>query len=588
MSYGGSPQQRGFPATFRTKLGIDDDGTRHVIVESLVGDNWQQVARLGSVETDKFLTNESMGGYRYKHHEHKQASGVATEYFMLRMSTGGDGTSIVAGNYDAPVNYLASGEGGWQLVYKTDVDTTDDTGDKGGSFVEVTEFITTATLKESTLLETISVDCSEAVSDVAFNTTVLSNDLSTIHSKHQTQLTFDSLQDDEQRFKLELTAGTNVLPFPQGYPLGEGETCTLRYQFNRPIKLRTNSDGTVWGTVHGKKLVLEQTATQEWASGVFGAMEVDVADIDTLDTSDLTLGKEINVTNAVTLPIPPVPEYTFYTPEQAKAVHDIEISGFDSDITVSNDTYVPIFKDSFGRVLLSFNGFLNTYKLTCIDSGDAYFDVLLEEVSGTHNAHFAAGKADISVEWDVTGGVSTATISVNGVSRSNFLNTNSNTQVPKYAVICSKGFRDLTVNRGDVQILDANTGSEDLTDTKVIVGKMHFNGAELEDISPPKDVFFGGSESGDRRWLQNLTVRHSEVVYVAPQLVEAYQLLVSSYAKKLRVRYTSDEQVTNPVSLLFPSGDIFELSHAGDDVEFSKIGSVWYYINMRNNEKGEF
>ncbi len=429
MSYGGPQLQRGFPATFRTKLGIDDDGTRHVIVESLVGDTWQPVARLGSVETDKFLTNESMGGYRYKHHEHKQASGVAAEYSMLRMSTGGDGTSVVAGNYDAPVHYLASGEGGWQLIHRTDVDTTDDTGDRGDSFVEVTEFITTVTPQESTLLDTISVDCSEAVSDVAFNTTVLSNDLSTVHSKHQTQLTFDSLPDDEQRFKLELTAGINVLPFPQSYPVAEGETCTLRYQFNRPVKLRTDNDGIVWGTVHGKKLVFEQAATQEWASGALGAMEVDVADIDTLDTSDLTLGKEINVTS---------------------------------------------------------------------------------------------------------------------------------------------------------------TGSEGLADTKVIVGKMRFNGAELEDISSPKDVFFGGSESGDRRWLQTLTIRHAEVVYVAPQLVGDHQLLVSSYARKLRVRYTSDIRVTNPISLLFPSGDIFELSHAGDDVEFSKIGSVWYYANTRNNEKGEF
>ncbi len=257
-------ESRVFPETFRTALGVDDDGTRHVIVESLVGNQWQQIGRFGSFETDKFLTNEMMGGFRYKHHSHKQDSGVAAEYFMLRMSSGGDGTSVICGNYDGDTNYLATGAGGWQIVSKTEEDISLETGDKQGNYESFTDFTVTTLLEGNMIMSTMDVECEEDISEVGFNTTIISSDLTTVFSKHQKQQTYDALSDENQRFKFDFVAGTNVLPLSQPFPLGSGETVTIRYQFKKPVKLRTNNDGSVWGHLRGKTLTVEQVATREW------------------------------------------------------------------------------------------------------------------------------------------------------------------------------------------------------------------------------------------------------------------------------------------------------------------------------------
>ncbi len=296
---GGVDEERLLPDTFRSLLGIDADGTRHIIIESFVGGQWQQMARLGSVETDKFLTNEMMGGLRYKHHSHKQASGVATEYFMIRMSTGGEGKSVVCGNYDGDMNYLATGTGGWQIVSKTNEDVDLDTGDKLGGYVAFTDFIVTATLKEHMIIATMDVDCEEVINEVGFNVTVLSNDLSTVLSKHQKQQTYDALSDEEQRFKFDFVEGVNVLPLAQDYPLGSDEIITIRYQFKAPVKLLTNSDGSVWCHLRGKKITLEKVATQEWieSGGNSERIEYTYEELGALLHSDLKIGDLATITN---------------------------------------------------------------------------------------------------------------------------------------------------------------------------------------------------------------------------------------------------------------------------------------------------
>lgn len=232
--------ERLFPETFRSSLGVDEDGSRHVVIESFIDGNWVQISRLGSVETDKFLTNEAMGGYRYKHPTEVTGIGQATEYFMMRMSPSGDGKSTVHGNYDAAEpNLLASNSAGFKLSLKSDTDSWF-TVEGGDQYFETTGFSLPILATDDSLITHMTLTTDTAFVDVPFNVKIMDETGTVVYSKHQWQQLYDNRTEEQQKFKISGEVGAVSLPMPQPFPFAEGDNYNVVYEFKQPVRLLGN------------------------------------------------------------------------------------------------------------------------------------------------------------------------------------------------------------------------------------------------------------------------------------------------------------------------------------------------------------
>jgi len=221
---------------------------------------WSHVLTFGSVYTSMFITEKAFGGYR-------GLGADGYEYFIGRISTGGDGRSVILGSFDT-MNYLACTEG-YKMVIKTDIDYLSENYANPTFFLSKSYIEFNVQPEEDVLLDKFTLKTNLAYSDVYFNTAVYNDDGSILYSD-----LFDDDKDQgmwargkrSEKFKFNITTtgvSKNTFLLPQPIPVRAGQIIKVKYWFSKPLLIGHSDTDNVFKGILGKKLKTTLVATEE-------------------------------------------------------------------------------------------------------------------------------------------------------------------------------------------------------------------------------------------------------------------------------------------------------------------------------------
>jgi len=307
---------------------------------------------------------------------------------------------------------------------------------------------------------------------------------------------------------------------------------------------------------------------------------------DDIDQSQLITGDEVYITKKQVVEVPPVSDFDIYGEGvEAPPIEDLEIIDLKTTIAPHINEYTPILRDTSGRVLLSFNGALDTYKVVVQYTSDAWHEHLIPITDQEHALLYAAGAVQLTLQWRPFGftGVYQLGLWLDGIGKWYFMGLPELIkESPRYGGVLSKGFRNLTVvnieSPEPLEFIDANLVTYETTDTDIVIRKVSYSGDSLIDTTDPVAVEYDADIT---------KVYHNQILMV-DTLTENSTVNIDDLATHFRVLYSPDAEVNHTMELSFPN-DTFTLGYAGDDIIFTRLGDgTWFYTNKRNNEKGAF